>query len=312
MNNRMKKHILFEFQSVRLIYQGGNTTMTIQWFPGHMAKARREVSEKMKYVDIVFELVDARLPLSSRNPMLDQIIQQKPRIVLLNKADLADPQQTKQWQEYFKKQGHAALAINAQENKGVKGLIPTAKEVLKEKRARDAARGLKPRAIRAMVLGIPNVGKSTLMNRLVRKKIAQTGNKPGVTKGQQWLRHGTELELLDTPGILWPKFEDEEIGKKLALTGAIKDQLLHLDDLAIYGLDFFARYYPGRIQERYHLTEEQEQGLAPEILMAVTAKRGFRDDYARGSELVVFEIRDGRLGRYTLDRCEEMGQEVNE
>ena len=263
--------------------------MTIQWFPGHMAKARREVSEKMKYVDIVFELVDARLPLSSRNPMLDQIIQQKPRLVLLNKADLADPQQTRLWQ-----------------------LIPAAKEALKEKRERDAARGIKPRAIRAMVLGIPNVGKSTLMNRLVGKKIAQTGNKPGVTKGQQWLRLGSELELLDTPGILWPKFEDEEIGKKLALTGAIKDQLVHLDDLAIYGLDFFARYYPGRIAERYNISEDQEQKLGSELLMDITAKRGYKDDYERGSEVVVFDIRQGKLGRYTLDRYEEVGQEEHE
>ena len=286
--------------------------MTIQWFPGHMAKARREVSEKIKYVDIVFELVDARLPLSSRNPMLDQIIQQKPRLVLLNKADLADPQQTKLWQTYFQQQGHQALAITAQESKGIKALIPAAKEALKEKRARDAARGIKPRAIRAMVLGIPNVGKSTLMNRLVGKKIAQTGNKPGVTKGQQWLRLGSELELLDTPGILWPKFEDEEIGKKLALTGAIKDQLVHLDDLAIYGLDFFARYYPGRIAERYQLPEEAEQQLAPELLMTITAKRGYKDDYDRGSEVVIFDIRQGKLGRYTLDRCEEMGKTSDE
>ncbi|MGG5358710.1 MULTISPECIES: ribosome biogenesis GTPase YlqF [unclassified Enterococcus] len=280
--------------------------MTIQWFPGHMAKARREVSEKMKYVDIVFELVDARLPLSSRNPMLDQIIQQKPRLVLLNKADLADPQQTQKWQAYFEKEGHAALAINAQENKGIKSILAASKEVLKEKRARDAARGLKPRAIRAMVLGIPNVGKSTLMNRLAGKKVAQTGNKPGVTKGQQWLRSGSELELLDTPGILWPKFEDPEIGKKLALTGAIKDQLVHLDDLAIYGLDFFARYYPNKISERYNLEADQEQQLAPELLMTITQRRGLRDDYDRGSELVVFDIRQGKLGRYTLDRAEEM------
>ncbi len=280
--------------------------MTIQWFPGHMAKARREVSEKMKYVDIVFELVDARLPLSSRNPMLDQIIQQKPRLVLLNKADLADPQQTQKWQAYFEKEGHAALAINAQENKGIKSILAASKEVLKEKRARDAARGLKPRAIRAMVLGIPNVGKSTLMNRLAGKKVAQTGNKPGVTKGQQWLRSGSELELLDTPGILWPKFEDPEIGKKLALTGAIKDQLVHLDDLAIYGLDFFARYYPNKISERYNLETDQEQQLAPELLMTITQRRGLRDDYDRGSELVVFDIRQGKLGRYTLDRAEEM------
>ncbi|MHC5248188.1 ribosome biogenesis GTPase YlqF [Enterococcus sp. LJL90] len=282
--------------------------VTIQWFPGHMAKARREVSEKLKYVDIVFELVDARLPLSSRNPMLDQIIQQKPRLVLLNKADLADPKQTQLWVQYFKNQGAKALAINAQDNQGTKKIIPTAKEALAEKIARDKARGLKPRAIRAMVIGIPNVGKSTLMNRLVGKKIAVTGNKPGVTKGQQWLRMGTDLELLDTPGILWPKFEDAEIGKKLALTGAIKDQLIHLDDMALYGLEFFSRFYPERLQERYNFSEE-EIFLAPvEQLMLITKKRGFRDDFERGSEMIVHEIRGGKLGGYTLDRYEEFGE----
>ncbi|MFS0989786.1 ribosome biogenesis GTPase YlqF [Enterococcus casseliflavus] len=280
--------------------------MTIQWFPGHMAKARREVSEKLKFVDIVFELVDARLPISSRNPMLDQLLQQKPRLILINKADLADPVQTKKWEHYFQAQGYLALAINAQDNQGVKAIVPTAKQVLKEKIARDKARGLKPRAIRAMVIGIPNVGKSTLMNRLVGKKIAQTGNKPGVTKGQQWLRFGTGLELLDTPGILWPKFEDPEIGKKLALTGAIKDQLIHLDDIALYGLDFFARYYPERIAHRYQLKAEEEALLAPDLLMKITEKRGYKDNYDRGSELVVFDIRQGKLGRYTLDRVEEM------
>ena len=280
--------------------------MTIQWFPGHMAKARREVSEKLKFVDIVFELVDARLPISSRNPMLDQLLQQKPRLILINKTDLADPVQTKKWEQYFQAQGYLALAINAQDNQGVKAIVPTAKQVLKEKIARDKARGLKPRAIRAMVIGIPNVGKSTLMNRLVGKKIAQTGNKPGLTKGQQWLRFGTDLELLDTPGILWPKFEDPEIGKKLALTGAIKDQLIHLDDIALYGLDFFARYYPERIANRYQLKAEEEALLAPDLLMKITEKRGYKDNYDRGSELVVFDIRQGKLGRYTLDRVEEM------
>ncbi|APE72598.1 MULTISPECIES: ribosome biogenesis GTPase YlqF [Enterococcus] len=283
--------------------------MTIQWFPGHMAKARREVSEKIKYVDIVFELVDARLPLSSRNPMMDQIVQQKPRLVLLNKGDLADNDQNKKWQHYFQKKGYQTLVINAQQNKGINKIVPAAKEALKEKLAREQAKGLKPRAIRAMCIGIPNVGKSTLMNRLVGKKIAQTGNKPGVTKGQQWLRSGSQLELLDTPGILWPKFEDEEIGKKLALTGAIKDQLLHLDDLAIYGLEFFARFYPQRLTERYSLTEEELFLPAPEQLMLISQKRGFRDDYNRASEMIILEIRSGKLGTYTLDRWEELGDE---
>lgn len=282
--------------------------MTIQWFPGHMAKAKNQVSEQLKYVDIVFELVDGRLPLSSRNPMLDQILQQKPRLVLINKADLSDSIQTKKWEEYFKKQGFSALAINAQENKGVNKIVASAKEALQEKIARDKRRGIRPRPIRAMVIGIPNVGKSTLLNRLAGKKVAQTGNKPGVTKGQQWIRFGRDLELLDTPGILWPKFEDQEIGLKLALSGAIKDQLLALDDIALFGIDFFAHYYPETLQNRYHLTEEEASLSTADLLMKITEKQGFREDYQRGSERIINDIRQGKLGRFTLDRYEEMGE----
>lgn len=283
--------------------------MTIQWFPGHMAKARREISEKLKFVDIIFEVVDARLPISSRNPMLDKILQQKPRLVLINKSDLADPRQTKLWEKHFEAQGAFTLAINAHDNKCVKAIINKAKESLSEKIERDRKRGLKPRAIRAIVIGIPNVGKSTLMNRLIGKKIAITGNKPGVTKGQQWLKSGNELELLDTPGILWPRFENQEIGRKLALTGAIKDQLLHLDDIAIYGLGFFARYYPEVVKKRYGLTEEQLFLPGPELLIFITKKLGFGEDFERGSERVIFDIRQGKLGTYTLDRAEEVSVE---
>lgn len=286
--------------------------MTIQWFPGHMAKARREISEKLKFVDIVFELVDARLPIASRNPMLDKVLQQKPRLVLINKADLADPQQTKLWEQYFVNLGFFALAINANESKCVKEIIAKSKDVLKEKRERDQSRGIKPRAIRAMVIGIPNVGKSTLMNRLVGKKIAQTGNKPGVTKGQQWLKSGKDLELLDTPGVLWPRFEDQEIGRKLALTGAIKDQLLHLDDIAIYGLTFFTRFYPEAIKKRYNLTDEDLTLKGSDLLIKVTEHLGFKEDFDRGSERVVYDIRQGKLGTYTLDRYEEEEGEKND
>lgn len=282
--------------------------MTIQWYPGHMAKAKRQVSEKLQFVDIVFELVDGRLPISSRNPMLDQILQGKPRLVLINKADLADPSQTKQWETYFNKQGFAVLAINSQDNKGSKSILPKAKEALVEKLQREQQKGLKPRAIRAMVIGIPNVGKSTLLNRLAGKKKAKTGNSPGVTKGQQWIRYKNDLELLDTPGILWPKFEDQEIGKKLALTGAIKEQLFHQDDIALYGLDFFIQFYPEQLAKRYQLTQEDLQLSSPDLLMLITQKQGFQEDYEKGSQRVIHDIRDGKLGKYTLDRYEEMGE----
>ncbi|MDR0847121.1 MAG: ribosome biogenesis GTPase YlqF [Lactobacillales bacterium] len=271
----------------------------IQWFPGHMAKAKREVQEKLKYVDIVFELVDARLPLSSRNPLMDKIVGEKKRLVLLNKVDLADPAKIKSWIAYFERQGHKALAINSKENSASKQIISAAKVELKEKFDRERSRGIKPRAIRAMTIGIPNVGKSTLMNRLIGKKIANVGNKPGVTKGQQWLRHNSELELLDTPGILWPKFEDPEIAKKLALTGAIKDQLIPIDDIAIYAIDFFKTHYPEYLRNLYKIDNFEEDSA--EILLELTRKRGMRDDYDRMAEVILNDVRSGRLGRYILD-----------
>lgn len=275
--------------------------MPIQWYPGHMAKARREVTEKLKMVDIVFELVDARIPASSRNPILDEIIQQKPRILILNKSDLADSYKTKQWVTYFEQQGIPAVPIVAQEGKGIKEITQVAKKLMQPKFERMAEKGMKPRAIRAMSIGIPNVGKSTVINRLVKKNIAKTGNKPGVTKAQQWLKFGKEIELLDTPGILWPKFEDPLVGEKLALTGAIKDSLLHMDNIALYGIKELKASYPHALIERYGLSEEDLTLDDPSLLMLISEKRGFKDDYDRASEMIVNEIRSGKLGRFTLD-----------
>ncbi|MCA1053493.1 ribosome biogenesis GTPase YlqF [Rossellomorea aquimaris] len=286
--------------------------MTIQWFPGHMAKARRQVTEKLKLVDIVIELVDARIPLSSRNPMIEEIIGQKPRLVLLNKADMADPVRTDQWISYFEEQGVTALAVNAQAGKGLHSIVASAKDILKEKFDRMKSRGMRPRAIRAMIVGIPNVGKSTLINRLVKKNIAKTGNTPGVTKAQQWIKVGKELELLDTPGILWPKFEDEQVGYKLALTGAIKDTILNLQDIALYGLRFLEAHYPERFKERYGLEEIPEEVLAK--FDAVGKKRGClmaggEVDYDKTSEVIIRDIRNVQLGPMTFDMIEEMDRE---
>ncbi|UII57394.1 ribosome biogenesis GTPase YlqF [Cytobacillus spongiae] len=281
--------------------------MTIQWFPGHMAKARRQVTEKLKLVDIIFELVDARIPRSSRNPMIDEIIQQKPRLVLLNKADMADKEITKDWIAYFKRHQIPALAINSQDGVGMKEIVAESKLILKEKFDRMKAKGVKPRAIRAMIVGIPNVGKSTLINRLAKKNIAQTGNRPGVTKAQQWIKVGKELELLDTPGILWPKFEDQEVGLKLALTGAIKDTILNLQDITIYGLRFLEKAYPERLQERYKL-----EGIPDEIVevfdqigkLRGCLMSGGEVDYDKVSELVIREIRTELLGPLTFEKPE--------
>ena len=272
---------------------------TIQWFPGHMSKARRQVQENLKHVDFVTILVDARLPLSSQNPMLTKIVGDKPKLLILNKADLADSNRTKEWRTYFKSQGIKTLAINSKEQSTVKLVTDAAKSLMADKIQRLRERGIQKEILRTMIIGIPNAGKSTLMNRLAGKKIAVVGNKPGVTKGQQWLKSNKDLEILDTPGILWPKFEDELVGLKLALTGAIKDQLLPMDEVTIFGLNYFKTYYPERLEERFKGIDLEEE--APEIIMEMTRKLGFREDYDRFYNLFVKEVRDGKLGRYTLD-----------
>lgn len=280
--------------------------MTIQWFPGHMAKAKREVTEKLKLIDIVFELVDARIPMSSRNPLIDEIVANKPRMMLLNKADMADPDVTKQWIEFFATQQIEAIAIDSQSGTGVKQIVTVAKEKLRPKFEKMMAKGIKrPRAMRALIVGIPNVGKSTLINRLAGKHIAKTGDTPGVTKAQQWIKVGKELELLDTPGILWPKFEDEEVGFKLATTGAIKDTILNLQDVAVYALRFLATYYPERLKERYALSDIPEDIV---VLFDEIGKRrgclaaGGVVDYDKVAELVLRDIRTEKLGRLSFDR----------
>lgn len=276
----------------------------IQWFPGHMSKARRQVQENLKHVDFVTILVDARLPLSSQNPMLTKIVGDKPKLMILNKADLADATRTKEWKAYYESQGIKTLAINSKEQSTVKKVTEAAKELMADKIQRLRDRGIQKETLRTMIIGIPNAGKSTLMNRLAGKKIAVVGNKPGVTKGQQWLKSNKELEILDTPGILWPKFEDELVGLKLALTGAIKDQLLPMDEVTIFGLNYFKTHYPSRLTKRFKNIPLEEE--APEIIMTLTRQLGFKDDYDRFYTLFVKEVRDGKLGQYTLDQVGDM------
>ncbi|MFC0558625.1 ribosome biogenesis GTPase YlqF [Halalkalibacter alkalisediminis] len=282
--------------------------MTIQWFPGHMAKARREVTEKLKFIDVVIELLDARIPLASRNPMIDELVSHKPRLILLNKADLADPTVTASWKSYFEAKGATVLSINAQNGKGTEKIPNACKHLAKPIIEKMISRGMKPRAIRAMILGIPNVGKSTLINRLASKRTAQVGDRPGVTKRQQWIKVGTELELLDTPGILWPKFEDQIIGYRLAATGAIKDELLDFQDIALFLLNYLKDHYPSLIQERYKLESVPEDGL--ELFDEIGKKRGCLlgggyVDYDKAAEIILREMRSGTLGRISLERPSE-------
>ncbi|MFD7521476.1 ribosome biogenesis GTPase YlqF [Paenibacillus chitinolyticus] len=284
--------------------------MTIQWFPGHMTRARRQIEDKLKLIDVTIELLDARIPMSSRNPMVDDILKGKPRLVLLNKTDLADPAITAEWVKFFTDRGLKTLAIDASTGTGVKEILPKCKELMSAKIETQLRKGINPRAIRGLIVGIPNVGKSTLINQLAGRKIANTGDKPGVTKGQQWIKFGTDMDLLDTPGILWPKFDDQNVGMKLAATGAIKEEILHLDDIAFHTIRYMSEYYGERLKERYGIEELPEDSENPneviEVMEAIGRKRGAiisggRVDLEKTSLLFLRELRSGKLGRVSLE-----------
>lgn len=279
---------------------------TIQWFPGHMAKARRLVQENLKLVDVVIELLDARIPYSSRNPMIDDILGSKPRLIVLNKADLADPEATKQWVDSFKSPHSTAIGLDSAQGKGFAEVPKLLKMLAAEKMAKLAASGRRPRAVRCMVVGIPNVGKSSFINRLSRRKSTQTGNKPGVTKGKQMIRINNELELLDTPGVLWPKFEDPKVGYKLAATGAIKDTVFIIEEAAVFLLKLLLKLnYGDNIAARYKIDCLADDPF--QILEQIGAKRGMLQsggvvDTDKAAMLLLKEFKAGLIGRISLEK----------
>lgn len=284
--------------------------MQIQWFPGHMAKTKRMIQEQLRLVDVVIELVDARLPVSSRNPLLDELIgDKKPRVIILNKEDLADPNRTAYWIRYFNQQeNYQAFPFNA--TLGKKQLIQKLKaammELTKAKRERLEKKGVRKQTIRCMIVGIPNVGKSTFINILVKKKAAKTGDKPGVTRGTQWIRLEEDLELLDTPGILWPKFEDPEVGFRLAISGAVNDDVFDQQEAVMELLAFLQEHYPKQLKERFKLTDEELQLEAAAMMDVIGASRGCllkgnRIDVSKVCSIVITEFRAAKIGRITLE-----------
>ena len=284
--------------------------MNLQWYPGHMTKAKRQMQEDLKLIDLIIELVDARIPLSSRNPDIDELGKNKARLILLNKSDLADERYNEQWSAYFQKKGFYVVKVNAKSGAGLKSIQGVIQEACKAKIERDRRRGIKNRPIRAMVVGIPNVGKSTFINSYAGKACAKTGNKPGVTKGKQWIRLNKTLELLDTPGILWPKFEDQQVGLKLAFTGAINDDILDPENMAIAFIYHMNSRNPDCLRNRYQITFdtiEEPHVILEKIAMARGfKKKGDEPDLERAGKIQMDEYRGGKLGRLTLELPEDI------
>lgn len=280
--------------------------MNYQWYPGHMTKAKRMMEENIKLIDLVIELVDARIPLSSKNPDIDALSKNKARVILLNKADLADPKCTEEWKTYFEGQNYHVLALNSRTGDGMKAINNIVLEACKEKIERDRKRGIINRPVRAMVVGIPNVGKSTFINSFAKKACTKTGNKPGVTKGKQWIRLSKTLELLDTPGILWPKFEDQEVGKKLAFIGSINDDILNAQELSLELISFLNDNYPDALKKRYEIDDLSDR------IKVLNQIAEYRKCYKKGDELdldkaasfLLDDFRSGRIMRISLERPE--------
>lgn len=274
--------------------------MNYQWYPGHMTKAKRMMQENMKLIDLVIEIIDARIPISSKNPDIDELAKGKARIVLLNKSDLADDRINKQWKAYFESQGALVLECNAKAGNGIKAVHGLIQEACKEKKERDRKRGIVNRPVRAMIVGIPNVGKSTFINALAGKACTKTGNKPGVTKGKQWIRINNGLELLDTPGILWPKFEDPLVGRNLAFIGSMNDEIMIVEELAYDLSKVLLELYPKVLEERYSV-EGTENILEQIALSRKCFLKGEQPDLKKASGILIDDFRNGRLGRISLE-----------
>ncbi|MFQ9922592.1 MAG: ribosome biogenesis GTPase YlqF [Beduini sp.] len=287
--------------------------MSIQWFPGHMAKARREIEERLKIIDIVIELVDGRAPFASKNPMFDDIIKNKPRLIVITKKDLADQKRVDQWMKYYRSLGYLAISVNLKNFNDYKTIIQLCQEALKVKMEKERARGLKPRPVRAMVVGIPNVGKSTFINRLASRKATITGNRPGVTKAQQIIRVNNDFELFDTPGVLWPKFENETVARNIALIGSIKSTILPLDELIIYALQYLEKHYPGSLNERYQMgTIDFDGEWIEDTFTKIAASRHLKKingetDYDRVIEIVLKDLLDAAIAKVTWEVIEDYG-----
>lgn len=281
---------------------------SIQWFPGHMTKTKRQIEKSLKLVDVVAEIIDARIPVSSRNPVLNSLIENKPRIILMNKSDIADSARTSQWVEYYKSQGIRALPIDCRSGKGLNGFIPLIKDVLSDRIASWESKGMVGRQIRVMVVGIPNVGKSSLINRLSKNAKANVEDRPGVTRSNQWFTIGKGFDLLDTPGVLWPKFDDKVVGERLAFTGAVKDEVVDTEHLASRLLEVLRDSYSGAVKQRYKLDEDISELKGYELLELIGKKRGMlvsggETDTERASIMVLDEFRSGKLGRITLEQA---------
>lgn len=283
-------------------------TIRIQWFPGHMTKAKREMQEKMKMVDMVIELRDARIPNASKNPMIEELCNQKPRLIILSKKDKADALETRKWITKLQKEDVKVLALDIIKENITPKVVEASQELMKAKIERMKRRGIRPRAIRAMVVGVPNVGKSTFINRISKKKIAVTGDRPGVTKSLQWSKVNANLELLDTPGVLWPKFEDEKVGVLLAVSGAIRDEILPLEEVAAWAIRFLMQHKPELLEKRYAIELDEDPYSN---FTKIAEKRGFLKngkeiDFKRTIETFLREIRDDRLGSITWENADEV------
>lgn len=284
----------------------GTNHNQIQWYPGHMAKAKREITEAAKLVDVIIEIIDARIPKSSRNPILNEIIGNKPRVIVLNKADLADENKNKEWVQKFKTNNQIAVIVDSNQGKGVKNVVDAALELMKDKMEKQIEKGRTGMSIKAMIVGIPNVGKSTFINKIAKKQTAEVGNKPGVTRKNQWVRLNDNIQLLDTPGVLWPKFDNEETARHLAYIGSIKDDILDVDELALELLKELVKKYKDNVYERYKISPDFEYEMDYELMEEIGRKRGClikggEVDYTKVANIILDDFRTGKIGLITLE-----------